>query len=136
MRKLWAHPESLAEIIVRQATGVVQSRETMYRGVRFRSRLEVSFARHLDGLGERWTYEPEVFGGKYLPDFEILGGPRPVYIEVKPTLAEVPAAKTKAAVIWRFVPDALLLIAVEEGCTFFGGLRSQGWEEWQERWAA
>lgn len=128
--------ESLAEIRHRAEVGGPAARPTTYGNTTFRSRLEARFARHLDELGELWTYEPEVFGGKYLPDFEILGGPRPVYVEVKPTLAEVSAAKAKASVIWTFVPDALLLIAVEEGCTFFGALRSQGWEEWQERWAA
>ncbi len=135
MRKFQSYPKSLAEIIHEQQTGGIKSRNTTYNGIEMRSR----FARHLDELGERWVYEPRIFGSKgtgYLPDFEILGGLRPVYIEVKPTIAEVPAAKTKASVIWKTVPDALLVIAVEEGCTFYGGLRGQGWEEWQERWAA
>ena len=131
--------ESLGETITRVGTGVIPSRKTTYHGIVMRSRLEVRFARHLDELGERWVYEPRVFGSKgsgYLPDFEILDGGRPIYVEVKPTLAEVPAAKAKASVIWRTFPDALILVAVEEGCTFYGGLRGQGWEEWQERWAA
>jgi len=99
--------ESLGETITRVGTGVIPSRKTTYHGIVMRSRLEVRFARHLDELGERWVYEPRVFGSKgsgYLPDFEILDGGRPIYVEVKPTLAEVPAAKAKASVIWQDIP--------------------------------
>lgn len=47
--------------------------ETVYRGYRFRSRLEARWAVFFDSLGLRWEYEPEGFefsdGTRYLPDF-------------------------------------------------------------------
>lgn len=46
---------------------------TEYRGVKFRSRLEASWAAHFDKLELPWMYEPEGFelsdGSWYLPDF-------------------------------------------------------------------
>jgi hypothetical protein len=46
--------------------------ETVYRGYRFRSRLEARWAVFFDTLGVKWEYEPEGFSlpsGPYLPDF-------------------------------------------------------------------
>jgi len=48
--------------------------ETVYKGYRFRSRLEARWAVFFDALGVRWEYEPEGFnvgGIYYLPDFRI-----------------------------------------------------------------
>lgn len=48
--------------------------ETVYRGYRFRSRLEARWAVFFDELGVEWRYEPEGFelpSGRYLPDFFI-----------------------------------------------------------------
>lgn len=48
--------------------------ETVYRGYRFRSRLEARWAVFFDELGLEWQYEPEGFdlpSGLYLPDFFI-----------------------------------------------------------------
>lgn len=46
---------------------------TKYNGVRFRSRLEASYAHHFDERKIIWQYEPEGFelndGTRYLPDF-------------------------------------------------------------------
>lgn len=63
--------------------------ETVYRGYRFRSRLEARWAVFFDALGLEWEYEPEGFqigNSYYLPDFRILNYKRkcPLYIEVKP----------------------------------------------------
>jgi hypothetical protein len=139
MPKVGSYMESLAEIGWRMEHGGPKSRHTQYNGVEMRSRLEVRFARHLSAIGEEWRYEPRVYGRRghgYLPDFEILGAARPTFIEVKPTIAEAGAAELKMAVIWNVHRDALLVVACEEGCTYFGALRGGPWEQWQERWAA
>jgi hypothetical protein len=68
------------------------ARPTLYSGVQMRSRLEASFAAHLDELGFSWEYEPICFAsrkGQWLPDFkcvgvDILGERRTCYFEVKP----------------------------------------------------
>jgi hypothetical protein len=129
--------ESLGEITHRVHTGEPKARPTTYKDIEFRSRLEVRFAWHLDGLGEKWAYEPRVYGPKgrgYLPDFQILGAVHPTFIEVKPTIAQAEAAKAKVSVIWETHPDALILIAAAEGCTFFGATRDRPWVRWAERW--
>lgn len=47
--------------------------ETLYKGCRFRSRLEARWAVFFDSIGIEWEYEPEGFklpnGENYLPDF-------------------------------------------------------------------
>lgn len=53
--------------------------ETVYRGYKFRSRLEAKWAVFFDKMGYCWEYEPEGFEGKcwngdyfkYLPDFKL-----------------------------------------------------------------
>lgn len=46
---------------------------TLYRGIRFRSRLEASWAQYFDHVGAEWAYEPEGYElssyTRYLPDF-------------------------------------------------------------------
>lgn len=60
---------------------------TVYRGYKFRSRLEARWAVFFDALGVEWEYEPEGFiledGTPYLPDFytPFFGGG--AYFEVK-----------------------------------------------------
>ena len=48
---------------------------TVYKGYRFRSRLEARWAVFFDKLGIVYEYEPEGFylsdGRKYLPDFRV-----------------------------------------------------------------
>ena len=60
----------------------VRAKPTLYKGIRFRSRLEARWAVFFDALGIEWTYEPNVDGAPagYLPDFD-LGH---FYFEVKP----------------------------------------------------
>jgi hypothetical protein len=46
--------------------------ETLYKGYRFRSRLEARWAVFFDALGIKWEYEKEGYeldGARYLPDF-------------------------------------------------------------------
>lgn len=139
IHRMHSYLQSIAEITHRMDTGEPAARPTVYKDIEFRSRLEVRFAWHLDALGEKWAYEPRTYGPKgrgYLPDFQMLGALRPTFIEVKPTIEQGEAAKTKVAVIWETCPDALILIACEEGCTFFGSVKDGPWLSWQERWAA
>jgi hypothetical protein len=70
--------------------------ETVYKGYRFRSRLEARWAVFFDAAGIDYQYEPEGFElscGRYLPDFYI---PKwDCYIEVKgqpPTKIEIEKA--------------------------------------------
>lgn len=60
---------------------------TIYKGVRFRSRLEARWAVFFDECGIVWEYEPETFklnnGILYCPDFYIKE--MDTYVEIKPT---------------------------------------------------
>jgi hypothetical protein len=58
---------------------------TVYKGIRFRSRLEAKWAAFFDLLGWRWAYEPLDLRG-YIPDFH-LHFKNPLLVEVKPALA-------------------------------------------------
>lgn len=65
--------------------------ETVYKGYRFRSRLEARWAVFFDALEMRYTYEPEGFhigkGVMYLPDFYLPD--LDTWIEIKPQLPDV-----------------------------------------------
>ncbi len=59
---------------------------TVYRNVRFRSRLEAKWAALFDICGLQWEYEPFDMGansGGYIPDF-LIQLARPTLVEVKP----------------------------------------------------
>lgn len=61
--------------------------ETVYKGYRFRSRLEARWAVFLDAVGARWEYEAQGFqlpSGCYLPDFWL--PEERAFIEIKPGL--------------------------------------------------
>ena len=110
-----------------------------YRGVTFRSTLEAHFAFYLDMKGERWAYEPRRYGKgtrSYLPDFQLLDAIRPTFVELKPLIEDVPAAKEKMRVIWLEEPDALLIVATAEHRRFYASLRGGDWSEFTEEWAA
>lgn len=85
--------------------------ETVYKGYRFRSRLEARWAVFFDALDIRWEYEKEGFelgeAGRYLPDFWL---PEQRYwIEIK---AEYPAAserKKLQAFAWGMPNDEVYL---------------------------
>lgn len=57
------------------ASQIIQPIETVWRGYRFRSRLEARWAVFFSALGLNWEYEPEGFelggGLRYLPDFRV-----------------------------------------------------------------
>lgn len=65
--------------------------QTMYKGYRFRSRLEARWAVFFEHLGIKFEYEPEGYelgiGERYLPDFWLpeFHCEKGLYVEVKPT---------------------------------------------------
>lgn len=73
----------------------IKAIETIYKGYRFRSRLEARWAVFFDALGVSWEYEPEGFeldcGSRYLPDFRLATIHGLQWVEIKgvmPTDAE------------------------------------------------
>ena len=130
-----SYPQRLGAVIA----GTFDAKATRHGGITMRSKLEVAFARHLDGLGVAWRYEPAIFGPRgegYLPDFELTRPDGRHYVEVKPTLAEVPEAQRRMEVIWDAYPDAALIVVCAEDSRWFGS-PGEGWEweTWIERWA-
>ncbi len=76
---------------------MIKSIETVWRGYRFRSRLEARWAVFFSALGIPWVYEPEGFvlsdGSWYLPDFWVPINPKWLFgkpegsgywVEIKP----------------------------------------------------
>lgn len=97
----------------------LQARETVYRGVHMRSRLEARYAAYLDAKGEAWEYEPLAFGGRggqYLPDFRLapINQTYPWYVEVRPTEERAQSALTQMLVIRESEPDAYLEIVIPD----------------------
>jgi len=71
-------------------TPEIKAIETVYRGYRFRSRLEARWAVVFDALGIRWQYEHEGYelpsGKRYLPDFYLPDVD--MLVEVKGTVSD------------------------------------------------
>lgn len=130
-----SYPQDIGALL----TGTVDSKPTDVHGIRMRSKLEAAFARHLDALGVPWRYEPAIFGPRgsgYLPDFELTRPDGKHYVEVKPTLAEVPEAQWRMEVIWNTYPDAALIVVCAEDSRWFGSPGAgDEWVSWVERWA-
>ena len=84
---------------------MIKAIPTVYKGYRFRSRLEARWAVFFDACGVKWEYEPEGFdlgnGVYYLPDFLLHGvagrGGGNLYVEVKGQMTDEDAQK-----IWKF----------------------------------
>lgn len=76
--------------------------ETVYKGYRFRSRLEARWAVFFDALGIEWEYEKEGYdlgeAGWYLPDFWL---PRyHIHCEIKPVESTKQDDERLAQIIW------------------------------------
>lgn len=77
--------------------------ETVYKGYRFRSRLEARWAVFFDACGVKWEYEPEGYnlgnGLYYLPDFLLHGvagrDSGDLFVEVKGVMSPVDGEKIK-----------------------------------------
>lgn len=68
----------------------IEARETIYNGIKFRSRLEAKWACFFDLVGWDWQYEPSEING-YNPDFIIKTSSKAydtnfIIIEVKPSI--------------------------------------------------
>ncbi len=96
---------------------MIKSVETVYAGVRFRSRLEARWAVFMDAAGIEWEYECDRIalsgGGTYLPDFKLtVANISTAYAEVKgaehfldkPYLIRA-AMELGMLIIWGPVPD-------------------------------
>lgn len=68
------------------STHVYAGIPTMYRGIRFRSRLEARWARFFDALRWGWAYEPFDLAA-YIPDFVLALDDGELLVEAKPTLS-------------------------------------------------
>ena len=88
----------------------MQGIPTTYREIRFRSRLEATWARFFDRLGWRWQYEPFDLPG-WIPDF-VIHGAVDILVEVKPigSFNEAVAAKMQRAAGEHGWRDELLLV--------------------------
>ncbi|HEF5705400.1 hypothetical protein [Bacillus cereus group sp. BfR-BA-01423] len=98
--------------------------ETIYKGYRFRSRLEARWAVFFDALGIEWKYENEGYDlgeyGWYLPDFEIRGnfhgfGIEKWFVEIKGDMSDR-IGIAKAQNLDDYPPEGFL------GCLIFGEL--------------
>lgn len=73
--------------------------ETIYKGYRFRSRLEARWAVFFDDLEEEWEYEKEGFevdGERYLPDFYL--PEKDLWVEIKPLIGGILGEYSKGKV--------------------------------------
>lgn len=87
--------------------------ETLYKGYRFRSRLEARWAVFFDAIVVRWEYEKQGFElgeqGCYLPDFWIEDWRK--WVEIKPTLDDVGESETQRLVEFsRRIGPLLLMV--------------------------
>jgi hypothetical protein len=115
------------------------ARETTYRGVTFRSRLEARWAAFFDRIKWDWIYEP-FNGDGYIPDFLIMGA-RPMLIEIKPAVTSAeyhaPVDKIERSNLG-WIHDIMIFGAtpfgLEEECAWEGfhkaGLLGEGWVRW------
>lgn len=111
---------------------------TLYRGRRYRSRLEARWAAMFDLLGWQAEYEPYDLG-KWSPDF-LLKGPfgAEVLVEVKPITEFDPAIANKAgaAVAERDLPNLVGLLIVGVSPRPRGSAVQFGWYACADRAAA
>lgn len=104
--------------------------ETIYKGYRFRSRLEARWAVFFDAIGAQYEYEPEGFempdGTLYLPDFYLhgvrgRGGAPDIYVEIKGALSKEDIHKVQA--FSEFYPVII-----------FGQIPKERWSNYLNAW--
>lgn len=99
--------------------GTVAGIPTTYRGIKFRSRLEATWAAFFTGLC--WEYEYEPFDGHgYIPDFAVFG-PATFFVEVKPETS-YDGLMSHSEKVSTGLPSATVVIV---GCT---------WKIWDDAW--
>lgn len=108
----------------------IPARETIYNGIKMRSRTEALYAAALDRAGLEWQYEPSAFAdasGQYLPDFlVVLADGRELYIEVKGVEEEIQPLLDKMQPILGSAPDAMLGVALQASAPYLA-LVMPGW---------
>ena len=97
-----------------KSNGQIKAIETVYKGYRFRSRLEARWAVFFDALGVKWEYEPQGFeledGTRYLPDFWIdFGDPDQFWIEIKAHKDLSNSEVNKALGMSKYAPGFILM---------------------------
>ena len=144
LRKVsWAiEKKTSLEIETKKRKRNVKAIETVYRGYRFRSRLEARWAVFFDAIGAEWEYEPEGFvlsdGTKYLPDFllhNVYGrGASEIYIEIKGVLTDEDLHKISK---FSFGSGKGKDGVAENPIIIFGKIPEERWIEgfWSERWS-
>lgn len=89
--------------------------ETVYKGYKFRSRLEARWAVFFEALGLDWTYEPEGFdlgGVWYLPDFKVKTPQgADIWYEVKPKDVETDEKFDRFVASFEYEPDRAQLLS-------------------------
>ena len=97
--------------------------ETVYKGYRFRSRLEARWAVFFDALDVAWDYETEGFdlggGLRYLPDFWL--PKESCFIEVKPFREPEEAEIEKCRALAEYHPVFMLMGVPERPAFSFDG---------------
>lgn len=86
----------------------------MYKGVRFRSRLEARWAVFFDLRGIEWVYEPAMYqlkSGGYIPDFKVYG----LLAEVKPRVEVEPRWLTRLEELKKLTGIPVLLLLGDPG---------------------
>ncbi|PEP96673.1 hypothetical protein [Bacillus toyonensis] len=93
--------------------------ETIYKGYRFRSRLEARWAVFFDALGIKWEYEKEGYDlgglGYYLPDFFLKNiGLRDdnhgLWVEIKPDRPNATEEEKMEKLVMGLKSDGIILI--------------------------
>lgn len=100
---------------------------TLYAGIRFRSRLEATWAAFFDLCHWPWTYEPMDLAG-YIPDFVLRFPHEAVLAEVKPVLAEKETEQAKRTIETSGWDGDALILGVDLWITpFFHNGICLGW---------
>lgn len=103
---------------------IIKPIETLYKGYRFRSRLEARWAIFFDVANIKWEYETEGFNvnnTRYLPDFYL--PELKIYVEVKPNGLDIESRvikdvkKAKEFITWGSPIRAILFLSnIPYGC--------------------
>lgn len=121
-------------------TNAHSSKQTVYREITFRSRLEARWAAMFDILGWAWEYEPETDGSGYIPDFLLHGhAGRKVFVEVKPLAVYLDNRKAIYDKADRGTGAAPLLVLTDQfnpanafNTLALGDFRSNDGSDWEE----
>lgn len=111
---------------------MVQPIETVYKGYRFRSRLEARWAVFFDALKLEWEYEPEGFelgkGIRYLPDFKVKYPGRGTdeihynWFEVKPDIHSITKSEWIKMLRFNRKAHGLIILDGVPSPTMYGGV--------------